>query len=185
MLQYLLLPFALLYGIILRIRHLLYDLSILKSCSFKEAVIVIGNLSVGGTGKSPHTMYVAKLLEHYNLAILSRGYGRKSKGFRFVNQNSLAKEVGDEPLMFKSYLKNSTVAVCENRCEGIRQLLSQDEKLEAVILDDAFQHRALKPGLSILLIDYKSLKGNFCLLPAGRRRDIYSRWKAADIIIIT
>ncbi len=173
------------YGLILRIRHLLYDINLFKTCSFNEAIIVIGNLSLGGTGKSPHTMYVAKLLEDYNAAILSRGYGRKSKGFKLVYQDSLANEVGDEPLMFKSYLKNKTVAVCENRCEGIRELLSQDKNLEVVILDDAYQHRALKPGLSILLIDYKSLQGNFFLLPAGRRRDIFSRWQAADIIIIT
>lgn len=157
----------------------------MKSCSFKQPVIVVGNLSFGGTGKSPHTLFLAKLLSSYKPAILSRGYGRSTNGFIYVRADSSASEVGDEPLMFKNYLPHIEVAVCENRCDGVSRLLGDEKKSGLVILDDAFQHRALKPGLSVLLFDYSSLEENFFLVPAGKRRDIFSRWKSADVIIAT
>lgn len=160
-------------------------MNILKSCSFKSPIIVIGNLSLGGTGKSPHTMYLAKLLKDFNPSILSRGYGRKTKGFLWVDGNKKSTDVGDEPIMFFTSLENAGVAVCENRCLGISTILNDKPDSKVVLLDDAFQHRALKPGLSILLFEYSSLTADFYLLPAGRRRDLFSRWKTADIIVIT
>lgn len=160
-------------------------MNILKSCSFKTPIIVVGNLSLGGTGKSPHTMYLAKLLKDYSPIILSRGYGRKTNGFLWVDKNKRSLEVGDEPVMFFNSLENTKVAVCENRCLGISTILNDKPDSKVVLLDDAFQHRALKPGMSILLFEYSSLTADFYLLPAGRRRDVFSRWKAADIIVIT
>ncbi|MCA5005389.1 tetraacyldisaccharide 4'-kinase [Sphingobacterium bovistauri] len=182
-LRWILFPITVVYHSIIWLRNLLYDKGIFKSQSFKIPTIVIGNLAIGGTGKSPMTEYLIKLLQDkYSIATLSRGYGRKTKGYRLVNVNSKALEVGDEPLQFKNKFPNITVAVDEDRCEGIKQLQNNHD---IIILDDAFQHRKLRPGYAILLFDFNSLFKPILTLPTGDFRDIFSSTKRADLIIIT
>jgi tetraacyldisaccharide 4'-kinase len=182
-LRWILLPFSLIYHVIIWVRNLLYDFQIFKSKSFQIPTIVIGNLAIGGTGKSPMTEYLIRLLkDEHKIATLSRGYGRKTKGFRLVETSSLAIEVGDEPLQFKKKFPEITVAVNEDRCAGIEKLQAYHD---VIILDDAFQHRKLKPGYSILLFDFQSLFQPIILLPTGNFRDIFSSTKRADLIIIT
>lgn len=182
-LRWILLPFSLIYHLIIWGRNLLYDKQILKSKSFSIPTIVIGNLAIGGTGKSPMTEYLIRLLkERYKVSTLSRGYGRKTTGFRWVETTSTALEVGDEPLQFKRKFPDITVAVSEDRCKGIQQL---EPHHDLVILDDAFQHRKLKAGLYILLFDYQSLFKPILTLPTGDFRDVLSSTRRADLIIIT
>jgi len=146
-------------------------------------VISVGNLDVGGAGKSPMTEYLVRLLkDHYKLATLSRGYGRKTKGFLTVTTDSTAEQVGDEPLQFKHKFPDITVVVCEKRVDGIKELTNTHN---LVLMDDAYQHRAVKPGLSILLFDYNRINEPHLLLPAGNLRESFSgRWRA-DIIVIS
>jgi tetraacyldisaccharide 4'-kinase len=182
-LRLLLWPFSLLYGLVITVRNFLYDKRLLKSKRFDLPVIVIGNLAIGGTGKSPLTEYLLRLLKgSFKVASLSRGYGRKTTGFLYVNSNDSYTRVGDEPLQFKTKYPDITVAVCEDRVEGVKIL---KESHDIIVLDDAFQHRALTPGLSILLFDYESLFKPLILLPAGNLRDSFSQRKRADMIIIT
>ncbi|SEM74731.1 lipid-A-disaccharide kinase [bacterium A37T11] len=179
----LLLPISFLYTLIIWVRNRLFDYHLLKSTRFNQPVIVIGNLLAGGTGKTPMTEYLIKLLSpHYRIATLSRGYGRKTKGFYKVSLSHTASQVGDEPLQFKHKFPAITVAVCENRVMGVKLLLRNHD---VVLLDDAYQHRWLTPGLSLLLFDYPSLKKPRWLLPAGPYRDLFSERKRADIIIVT
>jgi tetraacyldisaccharide 4'-kinase len=182
-LRWLLFPFSLLYGVIVAIRNWCYDSGILKSWEFSIPVISVGNLEVGGAGKSPMTEYLVRLLKgHYNLATLSRGYGRKSKGFLTVTTDSAAEQVGDEPLQFKHKFPDITVVVCEKRVNGLKELT---HKHNLVLMDDAYQHRAVKPGLSILLFDYNRINEPHLLLPAGNMREPFSgRWRA-DIIVVS
>lgn len=182
-LRLLLWPFSLLYGLIIVLRNKAYDWGIFTSQSFDCPTIVVGNLAIGGTGKSPMTEYLIRVLKaNYKVATLSRGYGRKTKGFLLVGINDDPVKVGDEPLQFKRKYQTITVAVCEDRVEGVR-LLNDNHNL--IILDDAYQHRALKPGFSILLVEYKSLFQPKILLPAGNFRDTYSQRKRANLIVIT
>jgi tetraacyldisaccharide 4'-kinase len=182
-LRLLLLPFSFLYGLIIILRNKAYDFGILKSKGFEIPTIVVGNLAVGGTGKSPMTEYLIRMLMHsYKVATLSRGYGRKTKGFLLVENHDDPMKVGDEPLQFKRKYPEITVAVCEDRVVGVEKLKNDHD---LVILDDAFQHRALKPGFSILLLEYKSLFKPKFLLPAGNFRDTFSQRKRADIIVIS
>ncbi|WP_026897923.1 tetraacyldisaccharide 4'-kinase [Daejeonella oryzae] len=183
LLRLLLFPFSLFYGLCVILRNLGYDLAIFRSRKFKIPVISVGNLAVGGAGKSPMTEYLVALLKQdFRIAILSRGYGRKTKGFFKVNTASLADDVGDEPLQFKQKFPELTVAVCEDRVEGIKEL---NKAHELIILDDAFQHRAVRPGFSILLFDYNSVSHFQWLLPSGNLREpLYGR-KRANLIIIT
>jgi len=156
---------------------------LLPARSFPIPTIVIGNLAVGGTGKSPMTEFVVSYLsKQYNVAILSRGYGRKTKGFRTVQIDSLAIDVGDEPLQFKNKFPNVTVAVCEDRCTGIEKL-QEDHQL--IILDDAYQHRKLSPQFNILLFDFRSFSQPMFVFPAGNFRDLLMESKRAQIIVIT
>jgi len=186
MFRKLLLPFSFVYSLVLRMRHYLYDNQILNTKRFEFPVIAIGNLSLGGTGKTPHTIYVAGILENnYKVGILSRGYGRTSNGYFEVNKNSTPEICGDEPLLIKENLMHSLVAVCEKRVYGIEKMLHASKNLQVAILDDALQHRALDPGFKILLIDYSSLESFQVVLPAGNLRDLWSRRKNADILIIT
>ncbi len=179
----LLFPFSLVYGLGVMARNLAFDLGIMKSTEFDLPIISVGNLSVGGSGKSPMTEYLVRLLkDKYKLSTLSRGYGRRSKGFRFVDRTSLSTEAGDEPLQFKRKFNDITVAVCENRVEGIKKLQA-DHQL--VILDDAYQHRSLRPGLSILLFDYNGISDFKMLLPAGDLREPVWEKDRADILVIT
>jgi len=171
------------YGLGVIARNLAFDLGVMKSTEFDLPVISVGNLAVGGSGKSPMTEYLVRLLmEKYKIATLSRGYGRRSKGFRLVEENSLSIEAGDEPLQFKRKFNDITVAVCENRVEGIKQL---EASHELIILDDAYQHRSLRAGLSILLFDYNSLFKVKMLLPAGDLREPVWERDRADLLVVT
>ena len=182
-LRWLLFPFSLLYGLVVSIRNWCYDAGIVKSRKFKMPVISVGNLDVGGAGKSPMTEYLVRLLKDHNkLATLSRGYGRKTKGFLTVATDSTAEQVGDEPLQFKHKFPDITVVVCEKRVDAIKELT---HRFNLVLMDDAYQHRAVKPGLSILLFDYNRINEPHLLLPAGNLREPFSgRWRA-DIIVIS
>jgi tetraacyldisaccharide 4'-kinase len=182
----LLLPLSGLYWIGTSLRNLAYNLGLLKSKKFKIPVICVGNLSVGGTGKSPHVIMVADILkEERQTAMLSRGYGRKTSGLRIANYSSKVYDIGDEPLQFFNRFKNKiVVAVSENRIAGINYLLEMF-KTELVIMDDGFQHRKVKPGLSIVLTTFHEPYIRDYLLPGGNLREPRSGAKRADIIIIT
>lgn len=182
-LRFLLSPISLLYGLVISMRHYFYDREILLSKKFDLPLIVIGNLAVGGTGKSPMTEYLIRLLKgSFKIATLSRGYGRKTRGFMYVEEEDPAEMVGDEPLQFKSKYPDITVAVSADRVLGVNKLKDWHD---VILLDDALQHRALVPGLSILLLEYSSLFQTRLLLPAGNFRDTYNRRKRADIIIVS
>lgn len=182
-LRYLLLPFSLLYGLVVVIRNYFYNTKIFKSTEFKLPIIVIGNLEIGGAGKSPMTEYLIRLLKpQHKIATLSRGYGRQTKGFFYADKNSTAKTVGDEPLQFKQKFPEITVAVCEDRVAGAEKLQADHD---LILLDDAYQHRALKPGFSILLFDFGKLDEPHFLLPAGNYREPFSGKKRADVIVIS
>ncbi|MFW5831389.1 MAG: tetraacyldisaccharide 4'-kinase, partial [Prolixibacteraceae bacterium] len=188
MTKILLYPFSLLYGIGVFMRNRLYDLNIIKSKDFDVPVISIGNITVGGTGKTPHVEYLINLLkEKFEVATLSRGYKRKTRGFRKVEVDSKVLEVGDEPLQVKKKFPDTEVAVCENRIKGAETLL--DEKKEKVpdvlLLDDAFQHRRIEAGINILLIDYNRHIKEDSLLPAGRLREPAAQMRRANVIIFT
>lgn len=181
----LLLPFSVLYGIIVRFRNFLFDFGILKQHSFKSFVINVGNLSAGGTGKSPHVIYlINQLKSNYQLAVLSRGYGRNTKGFRWVNSDSNPLQVGDEPLQYAKLFPDLDIAVCEKRVVGINQI-ENEKKPEIILLDDAFQHRYVKPDFNILITDYSDLFYNDRLLPAGRLREPKSGVKRADVVVVS
>lgn len=182
----LLLPLSWIYGMIIRLRNWAFDVGILKSTSFKVPIINIGNLSVGGTGKSPMALYLAQLLSsNYKVAILSRGYGRDSKGFRWVTLQSTAREVGDEPLQYIHSGLPLMVAVCEKRVEGVNELLKSENPPEVIILDDAFQHRYIHSGFNILLSDMNQPFFDDYMLPAGNLREPKSGSRRADVIIFT
>lgn len=183
LLRLLLFPISILYGLGVILRNLAYDFGIFKSCKFQLPVISVGNLSVGGSGKSPMTEYLVRLLkDKYKIATLSRGYERKTSGFRTVDTDSSSFDSGDEPLQFKRKFADVTVAVCENRVKGIQQL---ERNHELIIMDDAFQHRAVKPGLSILLFEYSSLLQNQWLLPSGNLREPLWAINRADILVVS
>lgn len=181
--RWLLFPFSALYGAVVLLRNWAFDNQLFKSTSFPFPVVIIGNLAVGGTGKSPMAEYVLRLVRsHLNVAILSRGYGRKTKGFRYVSTRDSARQVGDEPLQIKRKFPDTTVVVCENRVKGIQQMQHQ---IDAVLLDDAYQHRALRPSFSILLFDYASLLKPLFPLPTGNFRESLNGCKRASVIVIT
>lgn len=182
----LLAPLAWLYAIVLNIRHWLYDSGILKSRSFSVPTICVGNLALGGTGKTPHTEYLIRLLkDKANVAVLSRGYGRKSKGFVLADESTTYEQIGDEPMLYHTRFEDIIVAVDEDRCDGVSRLMRLGKTPEVILLDDAFQHRQIKPGLNLLLTEYYDLYKKDMLVPAGRLRDVKSAAKRADIIIVT
>ncbi|HAE25469.1 MAG TPA: tetraacyldisaccharide 4'-kinase [Prevotellaceae bacterium] len=182
----LLLPLSLLYGMVVTWRNILFDKGILKSKSFQLPIICVGNLTVGGTGKTPHTEYLVKLLqEQFNVAVLSRGYKRKKKGFRIAETNSTVADIGDEPYQIKQKFPNITVAVCKQRVKGIKQLLKSDIAPDVILLDDAYQHRYVKAGLNILLTDQHRLIYKDHLLPYGHLREGFESRDRADIVIVT
>ena len=181
----LLLPISLLYHIVLSIRHKLYDWHILKSKRFEKPVICVGNLNLGGTGKTPHTEYLIRLLKNdYRVATLSRGYGRHSKGFKLAETTSTYNDLGDEPLLYFKKYPGIKVAVDEDRVDGVTHLLGE-QGVEVILLDDAFQHRSVNAGLNILLTEYQRLYTDDYLFPAGTLRDVRSAAKRADIIVIS
>ncbi len=185
-LQFLLFPFALLYGIIVYVRNKCYDWGLCKSTRFGFPVISVGNLSMGGTGKTPHVEYLISLLsKEFKIAVLSRGYKRETRGFRIANENSTAKEIGDEPLQIKKKFPGLNVFVDRNRVNGIKKIKENFPKTELILLDDAFQHRPLKPGLSILLTDFHHLYPDDYPFPMGTLREFRSGARRADMIVVT
>ncbi|PQJ82418.1 tetraacyldisaccharide 4'-kinase [Polaribacter glomeratus] len=185
LIRFLLFPFAILYDLVTTIRNMLFDVHFFKSTSFKIPVIVVGNLSVGGTGKTPQIEYLIRLLKDATkVAVLSRGYKRKTKGFLMVNNQHTANDVGDEPLQYFKKFTNINVAVHENRVEGIANLLAQKSS-EIVLLDDAYQHRKVKGSFYILLTKYDDLFTDDFLLPTGNLRESNSGAKRTDVIVVT
>ena len=178
-------PLSVIYDGVTRIKNFLYDKDILKINKFQIPLIVIGNLSVGGTGKTPHTEFVAKLLKHqFKTAVLSRGYGRKTKGYILAGPNSTPQEIGDEPLQIFTSVSDINVAVCEDRTTGVQNLV-ESVKPEVVILDDAFQHRKIQGSLYVLLTTHQKLFTDDFVLPAGNLRESASNKERANIIIVT
>ncbi|APQ16487.1 tetraacyldisaccharide 4'-kinase [Maribacter hydrothermalis] len=184
-LRKLLFPISIIYGLIVFLRNRCYDLGVFKSKTYATKIICVGNLSVGGTGKTPMIEWLVRLLQdNYSIAILSRGYKRKSKGFLLSDDNTIVEDLGDEPFQLKSKFKGIHVAVDANRRNGISEL----EKManpDIILLDDAFQHRKVKPDYSILLSAYNNLYVNDWYLPTGNLRDAKSEAKRANIIIVT
>lgn len=186
LLTILLAPFSLLYGIGVSIHQFLYRKGILKAISFDIPIISIGNMTVGGTGKTPHTEYIIQLLRPYlEVGTLSRGYKRKSKGYLAIQTNMDAERAGDEPLQFKRKYPDVFVAVAENRALAVPQMIMDQPNLQIILLDDAYQHYAIKPGLNILLTTYNRPFTDDFLLPSGRLREWRSGYERANIIIVT
>lgn len=184
--RYLLFPFSLIYGAAVWIRNRLFDKNILKSSGFNFPIICVGNLAAGGTGKTPMTEYLLRLLKKdFKTATLSRGYKRKTTGFAIANEQTTALEIGDEPMQFHQKFPDVVVAVGEERLVAIPQLLHERPETEVIILDDAFQHRQVQAGLNILLTDYSDLYTRDLMLPAGNLRDVRSSSARADIIVVT
>lgn len=182
----LLFPFSLLYGSFISLRNVAFTTGILKSSSFSQVTISVGNLKVGGTGKTPHIEYFIQLLsDTYKLATLSRGYGRKTKGYLLANENHTAADIGDEPFQIRSKHPNIAVAVCEKRVDGIQKLTAEKKDIEVILLDDAYQHRYVKPDLNVLLTEHDDLFMRDYVLPAGRLREPKKAANRADIIIVT
>lgn len=174
------------YRWIMEARNRAFDSGRLPSHSFDTPIICIGNLTVGGTGKTPHTEYLIKLLKgQHKVAVLSRGYGRSTKGYIKADEQTTMPMIGDEPFQIKEKFHDITVAVCEKRVTGAANLLAEDDAPEVILLDDAFQHRHIKAGLYILLVDYNRPVWSDCTLPFGRLRESDSGARRADIIIIT
>lgn len=183
-----LLPFSWLYGLAVIIRNELFELNILKTRRFDIPVISVGNITVGGSGKTPHVEYLIRLLkDKMKVAVLSRGYKRKSRGYVLAGNNTPMREIGDEPYQMKIKFPDIRVAVDKERCEGIDRLTTDEETkdTDVILLDDAFQHRYVQPGINILLVDYHRLIIYDKLLPAGRLREPLSGKHRADIVIIT
>lgn len=184
--RYLLLPFSLIYGAIVWIRNFLFDKNILKSTKFNFPIICVGNLATGGTGKTPMVEYLMRLLKKdLKIATLSRGYKRKTKGFAIADEHTTALEIGDEPMQFHKKFPDVTVAVGEERLVAIPQLLHDRPATQAIILDDAFQHRSVRAGLNIVLTEHKNLYTRDLMLPAGDLRDVKASMKRADIIVVS
>ncbi|MDG1046492.1 MAG: tetraacyldisaccharide 4'-kinase [Bacteroidia bacterium] len=179
-------PIAAIYWLVTSIRNWCYDRQLFKSTSFEIPIISVGNLSVGGTGKTPMVEYLINLLsKKYTIAVLSRGYGRKTSGFLWVEKTRTAKEVGDEPLQIKCQCNQISVAVCENRVHGVQQILKEKPETSLIILDDAFQHRRIQPKVSLLLSTYEKPYFKDWMLPAGNLRERRNSANRSDAIIMT
>lgn len=179
-------PFSWLYGIGTALRNFCFDRGLLPSESFKIPIISVGNLVAGGSGKSPHVLLLAKWLKpHYRVAILSRGYGRKTKGFHLVKQGDGSAVSGDEPLQYVHYDPDLLVAVCEDRREGIRRLLQHTPSPQVILLDDAYQHRYVKAGLNLLVTEFDHPFTNDHLLPEGMLREAKKGAERADYIVVS
>lgn len=187
-LKSLLFPFSLLYGLIVSVRNLLFDFNILPITEFKIPIISVGNITVGGTGKTPHIEYLITLLkDDYKIATLSRGYKRKSKGYLLADESSTSNQIGDEPMQIKRKFPDILVSVDKKRVNGVKSLLKSEHgnDLATVLLDDAFQHRSIKAGLSILLIDYNRPITRDYIMPYGRLRESADEKDRANIIIVS
>ena len=182
----LLFPFSLIYGLVIWIRNMLFDKGVLKSTAFELPVISVGNITVGGTGKTPHIEYLVQLLkDKCSIAVLSRGYMRKTRDFQIVTPENGVRTAGDEPLQVKRKYPGIMVAVDTDRVHGVKEILNHYPATDIILLDDAYQHRYISAGLSILLIDYNRPVYKDCLLPAGRLREHRSSVKRADIVLLT
>jgi tetraacyldisaccharide 4'-kinase len=183
--QYLLLPFSWLYGGIIYLRHFLFDSGLWPAQSFPLPVICVGNLSTGGTGKTPTVLYLLNLLKDKKVATLSRGYKRKTKGFLIAGASASAQQIGDEPYLFYQKFPGAIISVGEDRKSAIQTLLKHRPSPEVILLDDGYQHRQVKPGFSILLTDYNDLFTEDFFLPAGHLRDSRTAAKRAQVILVT
>lgn len=185
-LQKLLFPFAFIYWVVTFVRNKCFDWGILKQKQFEIPIISVGNITVGGTGKTPHVLFIANFLSSsFQVATLSRGYGRKTKGFLSANTHTSVHEIGDEPFLIHQRLPHITVAVDEKRVHGVEELQKIKPHLQAIILDDAFQHRYIKPGLQIVLVDYNRPLWRDCVFPAGFLREGQYALQRAGIVIVT
>ena len=181
-----LLPLSWFYGLAVGFRNTLFEMGILKSRAFSVPVISVGNITVGGTGKTPHVEYLIELLQGQSkVAVLSRGYKRKSRGFVMADDSTTVFDIGDEPFQMKQKYPKVMVAVDKNRVHGIEELTAREKNIDVVLLDDAFQHRYVKPGINILLVDYHRLIIYDTLLPAGRLREPLKGKNRAEIVIVT
>ena len=179
-------PLSWLYGLGVKLRNTMFEIGILKSRAFQIPVISVGNITVGGSGKTPHVEYLIGILKDlFHVAVLSRGYKRKSKGFIQATTSTAMSDIGDEPYQMKQKFPKVTIAVDKDRCHGIDLLTELDAKLDVILLDDAFQHRYVKPGINILLVDYHRLIIYDELLPAGRLREPQNGKDRADVVIVT
>lgn len=179
-------PLSLIYGFITGTRNFLFNTKVIKSHEFGIPVICVGNISAGGTGKTPHTEYIADLLrDKFNVAVLSRGYKRKTPGFLFADERSKVTDIGDEPMQIYRKYPDITIAVDRKRVHGAKKILEEKPETSVIILDDGFQHRRLTPGYSILLSDFNRLMIRDHLLPYGNLRESLHNMRRADIIIIT
>jgi len=185
-LRLILIPFSFIYAIIIGIRNVFYRIGIIGSTEFDIPIICVGNLSFGGTGKTPHIEYIIRLLENnFKIAVLSRGYRRKTKGYVFTNEKTSPSDIGDEPFQLKNKFNEIAVAVCENRVLGVPELLGDAPETDVILMDDGFQHRAIKAGMNILLTDYSRLFYKDYTAPSGTLREFRSAYKRAQIIIVT
>ncbi|MBQ0116901.1 MAG: tetraacyldisaccharide 4'-kinase [Flavobacterium sp.] len=178
-------PFALIYNGVTAVRNVFYNLGIFKSTSFDLPIVVVGNLSVGGTGKTPQIEYLIRLFSELRTATVSRGYKRKTTGFVLANPQSTVADLGDEPFQFFQKFPQVQVAVDSNRVEAIQNLLNQPQAPELILLDDAMQHRKVKAGFYILLTSYGDLFCDDFVLPAGNLRENRTGAKRADVIVVT
>ena len=185
-LNYLLAPISWIYGFVVWLRNLLYDDHILRSTKVSIPTICVGNLAVGGTGKTPMAEYLISLLSSgYRVALLSRGYGRKTRGFRLANEHDTAQTIGDEPMQIHSHFPDIPVAVCTDRVKGVKRLQQLFPDLQCIILDDAYQHRKLRCGFYVLLTPYDRLYTNDHMLPWGRLRDLPNQSHRANVVVVT
>jgi len=182
----LLYPLSLIFGLITGIRNFLYDAGIIPSVEFPFPVICVGNITVGGTGKTPHTEYIAGLLRaNFKVATLSRGYKRKTRDFRIASSSALVSDIGDEPMQIFRNFPDVLVTVDRNRVHGVNKILQEYPETEVIILDDSFQHRRITPGFSILLSDFERLMVRDHMMPYGNLRENKGNMRRADMILIT
>lgn len=181
-------PLGVVYGAVTAFRNKMFDYGVLRQRRFDIPVLVVGNIAVGGTGKTPHTEYLIEMLHtRYHIGVLSRGYNRRTKGFRQAQADSTARQIGDEPFQIYQKFKDKgvMVAVCEDRCEGIDRMRELDPNLNLIILDDAFQHRYVKPAVSVVLTEYSRPVFTDSMLPAGRLRESAAALHRADVVVVT
>lgn len=184
--RFLLYPFALIYGAVVWLRNRLYDMGVSSSVEFSIPVISVGNLSVGGTGKTPHVEYLIRLLQYqFKVATMSRGYKRRTQGFLLADETANALRIGDEPMQYRMKFPEVIVSVAEERLTGIPTLLQRVPDADVILLDDAYQHRSVKPGLNMLITDYAKPFYSDYILPYGRLREGRSAYKRADVIIVS
>lgn len=183
----LLYPISKIYGVVMAVRNKMFEYGILKQQEFDIPIVVVGNIAMGGTGKTPHVEYIVEsLLGKYNIGVLSRGYRRATKGFVLASPQSRPEDIGDESYqIYRKFGPDITVAVCEKRADGIRQMREINPALNMIILDDAFQHRYVKPSVSVILTEYNRPVFNDKILPYGRLRESARALNRADMVVVT